>query len=264
MNSEQLQQLIKDSRIIPRLAIDIFPDIPSTNGKLWELIDQQYSLPRVAIALQQSAGRGQWGRVWQSLPGGLYLSVALSLDLPLDSGPHLTLATAWGIANQLRTLDLPILLKWPNDLVLHQRKLGGIKIETRVSQQRLTHGVIGVGINYLNCVPKTGINLQEISSRLTLSELARLTLEGIFQGYTDYLQTGITSILNSYHQLFSNLGQEVIFNQSPGVVTGVNQKGELGIRLFSSGASVAIFLQPGTIKLGYSCKEILNVSECEL
>ncbi|TVQ47738.1 MAG: biotin--[acetyl-CoA-carboxylase] ligase [Gloeocapsa sp. DLM2.Bin57] len=256
MNLEDLKQVVRD--------VDIFQDIPSTNQKLWELIDQKYSLPRVAIALQQSAGRGQWGRVWESPPGGLYLSLGLPLDLEVNCGPHLTIAVAWGIAQRLRTLDLPILLKWPNDLILQGRKLGGIKIETRVCQGIITYGVVGVGINYTNPVPPTGINLEEIASQFTLTDLAKLTLTGIFSGYDYYLQQGIKPVLDAYHQLLSNLGQEIILNQSPGVIIGVNDKGELGIRLFSSGASVAIFLQPGTIKLGYSCKEILKISECDL
>jgi BirA family biotin operon repressor/biotin-[acetyl-CoA-carboxylase] ligase len=259
MNSQQLQEVIADSGVIPPLVIDVFEEITSTNQKLWQLIDANCSLPRGAIARQQTAGRGQWGRVWQSPPGGLYLSVALPLDLAINCGPHLTLAVAWGIANQLRCRDIPVLLKWPNDLVLSGRKLGGIKIETRVSQEIITHGVIGVWINYLNPVPATGINLESFSLQLTLLDLARLTLEGIFAGYDYYLHQGIKPLLASYHQFLSNLGQQITFNQSPGVVIGVNEAGELGVRLFSAGASVAIFLQPGTINLGYSCEEILKI-----
>jgi BirA family biotin operon repressor/biotin-[acetyl-CoA-carboxylase] ligase len=106
--------------LIPLLIFEI---IPSTNQKLWELIDRGEQLPLVAIALQQTAGKGQWGRSWQSSLGGLYLSLAINLDMPSSHYPHLTIATAWGIATALRNYDLPVWLKWPNDLLLQKRKL---------------------------------------------------------------------------------------------------------------------------------------------
>jgi BirA family biotin operon repressor/biotin-[acetyl-CoA-carboxylase] ligase len=251
MDLKQLHQAVKNSSIIPSLELNIYPEITSTNQQLWQDIEDKLSLPRVAIALQQSAGRGQWGRTWQSLPGGLYLSVAIEPNLPIICAPHLTFAVAWGLATKLRSLDIPVLLKWPNDLVLNGRKLGGIKLETRVSQQIITHTVIGVGINYINPVPPTGINLQSLTSTLSLEKLALIALEGIFFGYDYYLKNGIKQLLESYHQLFSNLGQKITFNDSPGIVLGVTEKGELRLRLFSPGSSVEISLEPGTISLGY-------------
>lgn len=256
MDQKQLAMALTNSELIPPLELDVFELIPSTNQKLWQLIEAGGSIPRVAIALAQNAGRGQWGRTWQSLPGGLYLSVALTPNLALDSAPHLTFAIAWGVATRLRSLGLPILLKWPNDLVLYGRKLGGIKIENRISQALITHSVIGIGLNYLNSVPSTGINLSAIASQASLEELAVLTVEGIFWGYNYYLNQGIEPLLSAYQQLLSNLGQSINYHQSPGIVTGVTAKGELRVRLFSSGASVEIFLEPGTISLGY-CEEIL-------
>ncbi|ELS00206.1 biotin--[acetyl-CoA-carboxylase] ligase [Gloeocapsa sp. PCC 73106] len=250
MDKTQLQKLN-----LP-IELDIFTQIPSTNTKLWQLIDEGQTLPRVAIALAQTAGRGQWGRTWQSPPGGLYLSLGLTPNLPIDSASHLVFAVAWGVATRLRSLELPILLKWPNDLILQGRKLGGIKIENRISQNRITHSVIGIGINYSNPVPDRGINLAAIADKLSLEQLAILTIEGIWYGYTNYLKEGIEPILLLYEQLLINLGQKITFNRAEGVVTGVTADGELRVRFFSSGASVEICLQPGTINLGY-CEEIL-------
>jgi len=58
----------------------------------------------------------------------------------------------------LREHGIPVGLKWPNDLMLCGRKLGGILTETKVQQGRITKAVVGVGINW-NPVPETGINL---------------------------------------------------------------------------------------------------------
>jgi BirA family biotin operon repressor/biotin-[acetyl-CoA-carboxylase] ligase len=138
----------------------VFDLIASTNQKLWELIDSGIQPMIAAIALEQSAGKGQWGRQWQSSLGGLYLSVALGVDLSAGNGFHLTLATALGIANLLREYNIPVVLKWPNDLILLGRKLGGIKCETRTYQERIKQAVVGVGINWTNSPPEVGINLQ--------------------------------------------------------------------------------------------------------
>src|SRR5207237_8433934 len=114
----------------------------------------------VVIATEQTAGRGQWGRQWVSPSGGLYLSVAYAPKLEATNSYQLTLATAWGIAAQLQKCGVSVGIKWPNDLVLNGRKLGGILTETKVQKGQITQAVIGVGINWCNLVPETGINLE--------------------------------------------------------------------------------------------------------
>lgn len=247
---QKLESLVASAEI-PPVDCQIFAKIPSTNQKLWQLIKVNSSLPLVAIALQQTAGRGQWGRSWISPPGGLYLSLGLATDLSLQQGPHLIYAVGWGIASYLRETDIPVLLKWPNDLVLSGQKLGGIKIETKITQDKITQVVIGVGLNYINPVPPTGINLSDIASRLSIEQLATITIKGIFHGYQFYLDQGIEKLLSAYLKIFSNLGQMVTINENQGIVQGVTAKGQLRVRLFSPGASVEIFLEPGTINLGY-------------
>lgn len=247
-----VNSLVESGKIPQGIEIDIFASIASTNEKLWELIADKASLPRVAIALTQTSGRGQWGRVWSSPPGGLYLSLALSTDMSSHQAPHLTYSVAWGLASCLRfLLNLPILIKWPNDLVWQKRKLGGIKIETKVYQEKITQVVIGVGINYTNSVPPTGINLISVADGISLEELATVTIQGIFHGLDYYQSRGIESLLSAYLELFDNLGQSVTVGNLSGVVSGVNEVGQLGVRLYSPGASVEIFLEPGIISLGY-------------
>ncbi len=239
------------------LDLHIFESIPSTNQKIWSLIDLGNPLPIALIALQQTAGKGQWGRTWQSSLGGLYLSVAIECDLVLDDSFHLTMATTWGITNLLRIYGIPLAIKWPNDLILENRKLGGIKIETRTSNNKIQYAVIGVGINWGNSVPEIGINLQSYffkkqpPSITSLEQLTAITIRGILSGYQHYLEIGSQQILANYKKLLTSIGQEVIVNNCPGIVTGVTDKGKLKVRLQSSGASTEISLSSGQISLGY-------------
>ena len=112
-------QKLSDRSTIP---LHILPITASTNQYLWELIEQNKSLPLALIARQQTAGKGQWGRQWQSLPGGLYLSVGIETKLKSEFFPHLVIATAWGIAETLRKYNVPVAIKWFNDLILAGKK----------------------------------------------------------------------------------------------------------------------------------------------
>jgi BirA family biotin operon repressor/biotin-[acetyl-CoA-carboxylase] ligase len=109
----------------------------------------------VWVADEQTAGRGRGGHTWHSKRGdGLYVSVLVTPELPLDRALWLSLAT--GLAAQeaiLATTGIRIDLRWPNDLLCGPRKLGGILVESAVENGRagasakLRYAVLGVGIN---------------------------------------------------------------------------------------------------------------------
>jgi BirA family biotin operon repressor/biotin-[acetyl-CoA-carboxylase] ligase len=239
------------------LSVLVFDRIPSTNQIVWESLEQGHLGFLVAIASEQTAGRGQWGRSWQSEQGGLYLSLGLPMEMAVEQGPHITLWSAWGIAESLRQQGIAVYLKWPNDLILEKKKLGGIKTETKVYQEKIIQSVIGVGINGSNSVPSTGINLETVlnqkknASIHSLETLAAITLQGLFLGYQGYKKEGIDSILSAYLDYFFNLGQSVLIENCPGMITGITAQGELKVRLKSPGATTEITLPLGSIQLGY-------------
>jgi len=252
-------QVISIGHLIAPIPLQIFDRLTSTNTKIWELIDRGVKIPVGVIALQQTAGRGQWGKTWVSSRGGLYLSVALDLDLKLDHNFHLVMATAWGIATALRFYGLPVTIKWSNDLILARHKLGGIKIETRNVKNKIVKGVVGVGINWCNPVPEVGINLQSYQQQHTakidsLEKLTAITSYGIILGYQYYLAVGIEQLLSDYLAILSSLGQQVTINNCPAEVTGVTTQGKLKVKLSNAlkdHASTEITLNPGQISLGY-------------
>lgn len=163
------------------------------------------------------------------------------------------MATVYGVASALRRYDVLVLLKWSNDLILRGRKLGGIKIETRVSRQRITLAVVGVGINWKNPVPEVGINLLADRERISLLEqLVAIATYGILSGYRDYLEDGIETLVANYSDLLINLGQQITVEGDKGKVTGVTPEGKLIVRLKRSPLTTTeIYLTPGQISLGY-------------
>ncbi len=239
-------------------SLHIFDTVTSTNEVIWQLLAEGNRFPVVAIASQQTAGRGQWGRNWVSRPGGLYLSIGLNVNLEAQNAPHLTLFSAWGIAQNLRRYGLPVQLKWPNDLILEKRKLGGIKSETRIHNQMITHSVIGVGINWDNQVPEPGITIKSYANPHdidSLETLSAITINGIFEGYDDYLREGVDNLVRNYVEILDSVGRKVIIEGMTGTIVGVSTQGELKVSLQSPGAKTTITLPPGTLSLGYPQEE---------
>ncbi len=169
------------------------------------------------MALQQQAGRGQWGRKWFSPPGGLYLSVVLVSPkrkesdaishslIPADQTPQLTICSALGIAQCLRKLDVPVTLKWPNDLLLNGKKLGGILTETTIQDGQISAAILGVGINWCNSVPESAIQLKPALHNppqiTSLEHLTAVILQGIESGYLGWRTRGINALLPNYLSL---------------------------------------------------------------
>lgn len=259
LEQEKLLAILTQFRLPELPCVHLFDTLPSTNQKLWQLLEQGAKPGTVVIARMQTAGQGQWGREWTSEAGGLYLSMALAPDLLAQQSYQLTLSSAWGIAMNLRDRGIPVALKWPNDLILEQRKLGGILTQTKVRQGKIALAVVGVGINWTNPVPPTGINLKSFRSNHLISSIEMLAAHvilGIASGYEFCLQAGIETLLDSYHQLLTSMGKQVNVDGRAGVVLGVTATGKLRVVVATKNngeytEKSEIYLNPGTISLGY-------------
>jgi BirA family biotin operon repressor/biotin-[acetyl-CoA-carboxylase] ligase len=98
---------------------------------------------------EQLAGRGRGDHGWHSAAGqGLYVSVLLRPQFPVSRLPLLPLAAGLAAAEAVRaTTGLQVDLRWPNDLLIGPRKLGGILVEAKIESQTSPHAVVGIGIN---------------------------------------------------------------------------------------------------------------------
>jgi BirA family transcriptional regulator, biotin operon repressor / biotin---[acetyl-CoA-carboxylase] ligase len=260
MNRQKLIELLelnRDCRKNIDLDLHIFDTLPSTNQKLAELVADGAAPGTIVIARAQTAGRGQRGREWHSAMGGLYLSLALAPDLAATDAHQLTMGIAWGIADRLRHQHIPVSIKWPNDIMLKDRKLGGILTETRICRGKIQQAIVGVGINHSNQVEGHAINLapsidcQPNYRDFTIEMLASCTIEGIISGYQRCTPTTIDSLLSDYLKLLKTLGNSVMVNGKLGTVLGISPRGELHIGFTTTTKNNDIYLTPGTFTLGY-------------
>ncbi len=131
-----------------------FPVVESTMDLLHELAAGGAEAGTVVVAGEQTAGRGSRGRPWGSPPGGLWLS-ALYRPRSAAGVELLSLRAGLAVARAIEALGrgLRIALKWPNDLMLDDRKLGGILCEARWQGEALAWVVVGVGLNVTNPIP---------------------------------------------------------------------------------------------------------------
>lgn len=127
----------------------------------------------VWFADEQRAGRGRGDHAWHSSAGeGLYVSVLLRPRMPAQFLPLLPLAAGLAAAEAIRVVaGLAVDLRWPNDLLLGERKAGGILVETRTAGIALDFAVVGVGINVRQrgfssdlATPATSLDLEAGSS----------------------------------------------------------------------------------------------------
>jgi BirA family biotin operon repressor/biotin-[acetyl-CoA-carboxylase] ligase len=124
------------------------------------LLADSVPIARLAVqARRQRFGHGQLGRAWSSPPGGLWLSAAFPWAGEMAGSASLGLAVAVGMAQQLETLGLAVQLKWPNDLLVHGRKLAGLLPRLRLRGGRIRWAQVGVGLNGCNPVPPGAISL---------------------------------------------------------------------------------------------------------
>jgi BirA family transcriptional regulator, biotin operon repressor / biotin---[acetyl-CoA-carboxylase] ligase len=149
MHAAGILQLLPDDERSRLEALEVFAELGSTNSHLLTEAAPAAGRFRVAIAENQTEGRGRLGRRWVSPPGsGLCLSVSYRFAQAPPNLPSLTLAVGAAVAAALRTMGADaVALKWPNDLVARDGKLGGILTEVRPEVGPGRTMVIGLGLN---------------------------------------------------------------------------------------------------------------------
>jgi BirA family transcriptional regulator, biotin operon repressor / biotin---[acetyl-CoA-carboxylase] ligase len=127
----------------------IFKETKSTNDLVWREAQGNFPEGLAIVAEQQTQGRGRQGRVWQSTAGhGLYASLLLRPAWPLAQVARLTIVSSLAIAEALEEITRrKIQIKWPNDIFVDGRKLGGILTEVQGDVESLRFAVVGFGLN---------------------------------------------------------------------------------------------------------------------
>lgn len=141
-------QLALDTTVFGRKAV-LLASTLSTQGDVLKLAEQGQAEGAVVIAEEQTGGRGRFGRQWFSPPGkGIWMSVLLRPDLPLQHTPQLTLLTGVAVCRAVRACSgADAGIKWPNDVLIDGRKVCGILLESTVEDHEVRYCIAGIGVD---------------------------------------------------------------------------------------------------------------------
>ena len=233
-NATTLSSALADMQHPPRTMgkhILHFESLDSSNREAMRQAESDCPEGTVIIANQQTQGRGRLGRVWHTLEHALALSIVLRPKLAPESVPQLSLLTAVALQQGLSPYCKDIQIKWPNDLLIHGKKVAGILTEMR-AEPGLVHAVIvGIGINLQN--PKShwpkditqATTALQNHSKTTLTRLdcASAILKSMDDWYHTYLQEGFAPVRQAWWQAHAASGQKVRVHDGQGYIEGIAQ-----------------------------------------
>ncbi|MCM1037867.1 MAG: biotin--[acetyl-CoA-carboxylase] ligase [Roseburia sp.] len=195
------------------------------------------------VANMQTAGKGRRGRRWQSPQGNsIYMSILLKPDFAPDKASMLTLVMALSVAEAItETSGLTSGIKWPNDIVVNQKKVCGILTELNTESDYIQYVVIGVGINVNNASPQefpeeirqTATSLKiESGSQILRAVLLERVLAHFEKNYDTFVTTlDLTHLKEAYEKRLLNLDAEVKVldpqGEFTGIARGIDKSGEL-------------------------------------
>jgi BirA family biotin operon repressor/biotin-[acetyl-CoA-carboxylase] ligase len=254
LNTEEI------ARSVPSLAwsIHIHGSIDSTNAEALRLVGAAQAAPILVLAEQQTAGRGRRGRKWVSpVAQNVYYSLLLRIEDGLRQLEGLSLVVGLAVIQALRESGVQdVVLKWPNDVLVGQKKIAGILLELVGDPADICHVVIGIGIN-VN-MQKAEVDQQWTSVQLETGSavdrnalVAQVSLQ--LQRYLDrHKEAGFAALQEEWEGSHAWQGRAVSLiagvSRIDGVVLGVDRQGALrlsvdGVEKTYSGGELSLRLR---------------------
>jgi BirA family biotin operon repressor/biotin-[acetyl-CoA-carboxylase] ligase len=233
LDATRIQRLLSQDTSESLARLDVAWTMASTNTELVERVYPEQGRCDVVLAEFQTAGRGRRGRAWLAPPGG---AVCLSLswtfpEVPRDPGA-LSLAVGVCVLRALSSLGVSdALLKWPNDVLVGDRKLGGILIELRAESGGPACVVVGIGLNValggelLEKIAATGLQAIDLTSAtgslVSRNALAAGVIDCCVRGLREFEQEGLRPFVDEWQRADALHGREISVQAADAAVRGV-------------------------------------------
>ena len=229
--------------------IELFDCLPSTNREAFQLAQAEVEHGTVVAANSQTAGRGRLSRTWFSPPGAnLYCSIILRTVRPAERLTEwlswLPLISALATAEAIEQVSsIHVSVKWPNDLLISERKVGGILCESGTGARSGPFQIIGIGINVNLDHDDWPTDLRDSATSIWQERkivfdrnrlLAQLLLE-LEQCLDELALHGMNRLASAYHQRCSTIDHTVRATLGNGDIVvglaeGIGQDGSLRVR----------------------------------
>ncbi len=215
----------------------------STNIQARHLAEEESPHGTLVVAGSQQAGKGRSGRTWNSEPGsGIFMTLLLRPQIKPNHASMLTLVAAMAVTKAIReNMDLPIQIKWPNDIVFNGKKICGILTEISTDIENIHYVLVGIGINVANqqfpeelSQMATSLFLEsgkEIDRAFLLAEVSK----AFEYYYARFCETADMSVLcEEYNTYLVNVHKQVRIldpkGTYEGIALGINAQGELRVK----------------------------------
>ena len=219
-------------------------EVDSTNIYAERLAENEAPHGTVVIADSQTRGKGRLGRLWISPPGGIYMSIILRPRMELKDSTLLTIMAGVACCRALRDVTgLDLEIKWPNDLIVSGRKLGGILTEVKSRAHRIEFVIIGIGINVNVLSDGFPSEVREIATSIR-NEMLReqpkdalilALLNEVDRWYDILMEKGGRPVLEEWRKFAAMLGKTVKVtvgkDELVGVAEDIDGQGLLIMRL---------------------------------
>lgn len=200
-----------------------YDELDSTNQKAKELLKEgKVQNGTIIVADSQLAGKGRMGRVWASPKGvGIFMSIIVCPDIAINQIPKLTLISGLAVCHTIKKIcGGQSRIKWPNDILINNKKVCGILCELVGNGTGKNFVVIGIGINVnQKCFPKdlphaTSLKI-EYNQTFSREKIIDQFAEVFDKMYNTYLvEKSLEPFIQDYAQLCINTGKEVYISKS--------------------------------------------------
>ncbi|MHA6251121.1 biotin--[acetyl-CoA-carboxylase] ligase [Oceanobacillus sp. CAU 1775] len=198
----------------------------------------------VAIADEQTKGRGRLNREWHSgKQKGMWLSILLRPAILPQQAPQLTLLTATVLADVIKNeTNINPLIKWPNDILIHTKKAAGILTEMQAEQDQIQYIVIGIGLNINHTASDIPEDLRSLATSLKVESNKEWSIQTFVQAflqtfetaYDSFIENGFSEVKKKWEGYGFKLGEEIkIINQNEerkAIFNGIAEDGALLIK----------------------------------
>jgi BirA family biotin operon repressor/biotin-[acetyl-CoA-carboxylase] ligase len=224
----------------------IYQSLDSTNKAANQLIEAQANTASGVVILSeyQTMGRGRRGKNWVSpFAANLYLSMVWDFDQGASALQGLSLAIGVAVSRALKQLQVEgVQLKWPNDIYINNKKLGGILLEMVGDPAGQCTVIIGIGINHRmpeqsgEAIDQQWTDLAAVTSEaVSRNKLAAYIINHCFDILSDYQQKGFARYQEEWQAIDAFQGAQAVVstvNQSTvGMPVGVDEFGALKMKL---------------------------------
>lgn len=233
------------TRLLGRV-VHYWEQVDSTNAAIARLRKEGASEGTVVIADAQTSGKGRAGKTWLSPPGfNLYLSVLLKPAIPLTDAHFYTLTGSLAIADACEFYDVKAQVKWPNDVLVNDKKIGGVLADLHASDAKVESLILGVGINvnisrntmnhlYADAAAGATSLYEALGHTIDRNALAARVLESLERRHFHFLAHGKQPLIAEWRSR-SFLGRRVTIDEAgyhlEGVATTLDAEGFLVITL---------------------------------